>query len=74
MQSALYGGAGAEVGTGAASHREPVGARRLAPGAREPEAFAICTAARLLAAGEHNAGLLLRRAFRVCSAAVEFEC
>jgi len=44
MWNTLDGGAGAGVGTGAAVHREPVGLRRLAPAAREPEAFAICTA------------------------------
>lgn len=45
-----------------------MGAHCPAPGAQEPEAFAIW------AAGEHNAALLLRRAFRVCSAAVELDC
>lgn len=32
----------------------------------QPTPFAICT--------EHNAGLLLLLSFRVCSAAVEFDC
>lgn len=64
MQSTLY-----RVCTGAASHREPV-----CPCCSDPEVFSICPAAWLWAAREHNAGLLLRRAFRVCSAAVEFDC
>lgn len=57
------------VGTGAASPWE-----LLCPCCSDPEVFSICPAARLWAAREHNAGLLLLHAFRVCSAAVELDC